>query len=472
MEGCDYRYLFPFEKISYGSKVIIYGAGVLGCDYLRQLLITGYCKIVGLIDVNYDKYRELVLPTFSPNKIKELEFDYVVIALRAHQSVPEITRVLKEYGVKDNQIVFVGERDGVEIHKANNIQNRDKCNIEYAYNNSSLSGAFYMNGGFGDAIICKRFVDEIISLLPGCKIDIFHPKASKFLHSLFFNNSNINALIDDSGIDYSEKKEEYKFSFTLGHYFPQIDNYDELYIKNRYPVFYNKINRLKNRDTDAENSFNIPYIVRFLRNIYKGYDCYTGFSCDGIFEIHDNHVDIPFDVNYKSQYKELKLNQYITINYGNGDSRDISLVAKAWPLYRFSQFVRLFKKEYPAIKVIQLGDKGVDLIEGTDYQIMGKSLELVKYVLKGALLHIDIEGGLVHLASQLGTKCAVLFGPTDVRYYGYRNNINISVGNCHNCCYLYNQGNRCARDMKEPECMYSITPEIVMEHVDDYMKSL
>ena len=91
------------------------------------------------------------------------------------------------------------------------------------------------------------------------------------------------------------------------------------------------------------------------------------------------------------------------------------------------------------------------------------------HVLKNTLFHLDIEGGLVHIATQLGTKCIVLFGPTVKEYYGYEENINISVGTCHNCWGLYTDVNRCARGMAEPECMYSIQPELVMGYVDEYL---
>jgi ADP-heptose:LPS heptosyltransferase len=48
-------------------------------------------------------------------------------------------------------------------------------------------------------------------------------------------------------------------------------------------------------------------------------------------------------------------------------------------------------------------------------------------------MHIDDEGGLVHMATALGTKCAVLFGPTPVGIFGYEQNINICADTCKEC---------------------------------------
>lgn len=96
-------------------------------------------------------------------------------------------------------------------------------------------------------------------------------------------------------------------------------------------------------------------------------------------------------------------------------------------------------------------------------------MEEVKYVIKNALLHVDIEGGLVHLATNLGTKCVVLFGPTQVDIYGYPENINIVAPKCNGGYGLYDNAFRCAKDLDEPECMKALKPQLVMEHIVSYL---
>lgn len=115
---------------------------------------------------------------------------------------------------------------------------------------------------------------------------------------------------------------------------------------------------------------------------------------------------------------------------------------------------------------------GVEKIENADVHLLGKNLELVKYILKNSLLHIDCEGGLVHLASQLGTKCVVLFGATDVDYYSYRQNINLVAEICTPCYMAWSSGSECLLKSKEPPCMLSITPQKVCEVTYNYLKSL
>ena len=49
----EYKFLFPFEKVPVGSNIIIYGAGIMGQAYLRQVQLTNYCHLVGMVDRNY-----------------------------------------------------------------------------------------------------------------------------------------------------------------------------------------------------------------------------------------------------------------------------------------------------------------------------------------------------------------------------------------------------------------------------------
>ena len=46
------------------------------------------------------------------------------------------------------------------------------------------------------------------------------------------------------------------------------------------------------------------------------------------------------------------------------------------------------------------------------------------------------------------------------------------AGTCHGCYGLYEDVNRCARDLDEPECMYSITPEMVMDAAREYLDGI
>ena len=77
-----YEYLFPFEKIPQGAKILIYGAGDVGQEYLQQIMMTGYCEVVGFIDRNWDKYAKMIVPIYPVVRIHEVSYDYIVIAMK------------------------------------------------------------------------------------------------------------------------------------------------------------------------------------------------------------------------------------------------------------------------------------------------------------------------------------------------------------------------------------------------------
>lgn len=77
----NYTWLFPYDKIAYGANIVIYGAGRMGQEYMKQLAINNYCRIVGVVDRNYHKYGALIHKVSAPDDITKFDFDYVVIAL-------------------------------------------------------------------------------------------------------------------------------------------------------------------------------------------------------------------------------------------------------------------------------------------------------------------------------------------------------------------------------------------------------
>ena len=86
----QYAYLFPFESVPAGAKVVIYGAGEVGLSYLRQLLMTCYAEPVAVADRKWKQYPPLVVPYCPPDKINELKFDYVVLAMKSPAHVEGI----------------------------------------------------------------------------------------------------------------------------------------------------------------------------------------------------------------------------------------------------------------------------------------------------------------------------------------------------------------------------------------------
>lgn len=469
----DYKNLFPFELVPQGANIVIYGAGAVGCAYLEQMQLTKYANVQCFLDRNAASYANMVVPTYTPEHVRELSFDYIVLAFQTNVHYKAVTETLEGYGVSQKKIIIPPVRHQVKIKNSNRrIVSAQKYN--YAWQSGDLSAAIMLNLAVGDNIIRKKVIEALIAIAPDIRIDLYSQVAETYLPWLYRGCSNIYSFIPDGGGLYHSQAHNYDLAMTLAN-FIQLDyvNLDGKAKEN--PLFLERMRLLQQRVQEAGIDFSMPMNNFFARAIKQGKNCYTVFGYDGVFDIRDRNAHIELASEFQKEYEQLPFagTKYITINYGNAVSMThAQIIAKQWPLEYLEDFVLNFKLKYQDIKVVQVSGKDAHSVQGADYKLIGKPLELTAYVLKHALFHLDIEGGLVHLATQLGTKCIVLFGPTQEKYFGYEQNINIKAGTCHDCCGMWHDINRCAKDMNEPECMYDISPRMVMEKVGEYLNGL
>ena len=87
----------PFCNASIRDRIVIYGAGRFGRRFYKYLIDNG-ANIVAVVDQNVS---EGIIPI---GKLKELEFDKVLIAVLKSNLVFEITDLLKENGVAESVI--------------------------------------------------------------------------------------------------------------------------------------------------------------------------------------------------------------------------------------------------------------------------------------------------------------------------------------------------------------------------------
>lgn len=466
-----YKYLFPFEHIPRNSKVFIYGAGIMGQEYYRQLQITKYCVLLGFVDREWEQYKGSCPIVYSPNMAIKEEFDYIVISVKIATRAEVIKEDLLLRGVPEDKIIYILprlERSEVFLSK---IDRNEKYNL--AYERNKISIAIRIGNGLGSAIIKKKIFEEMCDLIPEAIIDIYTMMKAEDIEALYGFEENFNTVIHESGSIYEINKQKYTISIRIptSIIVDHVD-YDELLksAPNAVPVMKALVEFGK---TDAGSDYRYPSAIHVARNIYLRKNCYTAYDCNGILNIDSMKVRMSLNEKWREKFSKLGYGCYITINYGNGQTLEKEhLVSKQWPYEYYCDFVKLVKEKWPNIVVVQVGANGARKLQGVDYSLLGENLELIKHVLSESLLHIDIEGGLVHLASQLGTTCAVLFGPTPIEFFGYPGNINIRAGTCHGCIGLYDNGYYCARGLEKPECMREIQPKMVLELIENKLKNL
>lgn len=349
------------------------------------------------------------------------------------------------------------------VGKITDICNRKKKSV---YGDGLIHIAFYPSGGLGDYVISARILEELQTMCK-CRITVFCERM-EFGKAVYGSRDGVDLLPYD---EFERSRNQYDLALLVEH-FIHVKNWDKDRISILSPTLYKSIQYI----CDNWNSLYVHIQeqcfrerVQFERCRALGLDRYTELCMGEAFILSDKYVKIPMNDVYKEQFEERNLNtRYITINYGADAMRKGQKQLKMWPKEYYQKFIELIKGKITDIKIVQLGGADAERIRGADSHILGESLELTKWILKNAECHIDCEGGLVHLATQLKTKCIVIFGPTPLHMYGYEQNVNLKSKKCSNCMGLHEDwAYKCYRTLESgeipPMCMMDITPQRVCD---------
>lgn len=178
-------------------------------------------------------------------------------------------------------------------------------------------------------------------------------------------------------------------------------------------------------------------------------------------------IRIDLDENEFLERVHLKNRRFLTIHHGCDSDYDTNV--KLWDVDNYRILVKKLKKEHPEIVIVQMGisKERFPEIEDVDVQLVGRTtLEEVKTLLKYSSLHIDNEGGMVHLRHALGGgKSVVAFGPTSKAFFGYPENSNVSSEVCQDGCEWVVDGwtEQCVRSNGKAECMKQLSVEQIYQ---------
>ena len=159
--------------------------------------------------------------------------------------------------------------------------------------------------------------------------------------------------------------------------------------------------------------------------------------------------------------------RYITVH--NGFDTDFIVsgdwATKCYP--HFPEVVARLRALLPDLRVVQIGTSTSRSIEGADVSLLGRTtLPQVAAIIGGAAMHLDNEGGLVHLAACLGVRSCVVFGPTPSAYFGYPTNENVDPLVCGGCWWIKKTWmDACPRGFGEARCMTEQPPGAIAARV-------
>lgn len=181
------------------------------------------------------------------------------------------------------------------------------------------------------------------------------------------------------------------------------------------------------------------------------------------------------DPSYTLKKFNLDNVKYITLNCCS-DFNYSKHNIKIWGMENYLQLVKLLKDRLPSYKIVQIGVGPDDrIIPNVDINLLNQTnFKDLKCLLKYNEIHIDCEGGLVHLSHALGKKSVVIFGPTSSTEYGYPDNINIQGESCcsYGCVHVFeNWHSKCVCDEKL-HCMKNITPSLVCSKICEFFLAM
>lgn len=116
-ENSNIMWVDPYwlEQIPLKSRIVLYGGGELGKKYKRHLMSRTDINYIACIDFSYNRFlknglsdqqrSEFDLKVASPEVLKHLDYDYIVITIKNAKKAQQIKNQLVEYGV-DRECIF------------------------------------------------------------------------------------------------------------------------------------------------------------------------------------------------------------------------------------------------------------------------------------------------------------------------------------------------------------------------------
>ncbi len=433
-------------------RVAVYG---IGNNFIRNYQwITERYEICMLVDGGKSKQGSffqgfLVQP---PETLKEAVYDAILITPNSHG---DIVTFLLAQGIKPERMIFL-----------NDILPSDDVGRE-------LSIAFLIVGGLGDALIALNYIAAFHRKFEAEHIRFYLETLSgRNGYKTLISKENIFAGIDDvSGDDICPEKYHlyiriqrypeviYTDKVRIARLCPELIDY--LLLLEKFRIFYP---RYFERDFVADG-ISAAYEAVCGRKRYEQPDVYGYLGVSAHFDF------TPLTDCGALKRHGLAPDAYITVHRGTEERNYAETATKLWTVDGYNAIFRYINECCPELPVVMVGadyERNKSLIfHGID--LVGKTtLPELAMVVGNARVHIDMEGGLVHLRHAVsGKPSVVLFGPTSEEFFGYEENENIRSTVCpYPCEWMTEDWNKtCIREDESRGCMERLKPETVQDAI-------
>jgi ADP-heptose:LPS heptosyltransferase/SAM-dependent methyltransferase len=327
-------------------------------------------------------------------------------------------------------------------------------------------------GGVGDILLSTPLIRELKRKLSPCEITVFNPQ--RIAHEIFDGNPNVTCTMTG---DWSEALEA---SRAVQH----LDIFD-LIVYN--VCFVPQIVRCRRSRLPWEDH------RQWIRGNNETFSIFSHLLSNAGISLLDRIVNIHYldllgiasglpisaqsplyftpDPKAVNAVALLDLpHPYVTVRDGanEGDTtfaRDhgASRTTKQLPAGKWQEIAAELRKS--GLHIVQVGGSRDSAIPSIDRDLRGRTtLSELCFIMKGAITHIDTEGGLAHFARAVNRRSIVMFGPTSATFFGFAQNINVRSEACSPCWYINDTWiARCPRGAEAPSCTATISAASIAE---------
>lgn len=404
----------------------------------------------------------LGIPLFNKNKKNGIK-RYYILGI-------EILKITKKTNEKKFNVL------GIPVYEKI-LKNKEYKTIKLeipAQNSSVIPSniiriAIFESGGLGDTILSTNFLKELyLQSNDNIEVDCFYRNKSilngmSFIRHIFDYNCNIEKYYN-----------KYDIIFTVNRFF-MVKHLNKEKVQKLHPQLYKYCTQSQELEKIFSSNLNPRNFGQW--SLMQGRNRYEQMSIADFPQY--NRLSKPFmpiNINVEKTLEKFNLNniKYITLSH-SVDGIYNANHPKLWPLDYFERLILQIKKIHPNIQFVQLGsNQEFGIIKNADINLVEKTnFEELKVVLKHSVLHIDSEGGLVHLKYALNGVSVVIFGPTEPGIFAYDKNINFLPQECGGCCWMSSSwSKKCLKGYEVPACMCSTSPKDVTEKVCNYLEKL
>lgn len=331
-----------------------------------------------------------------------------------------------------------------------------------SFKDNMMHIAIEFTGGLGDFASYIKYTEGLYKFLgTNLVIDIIcEERFKQQLKTLFYGKDYIHQII-------CKTTKNYDLQIYLNR-FPQIKSYYIHRLSEKALAYIKEVNHFHSQNPLlSKNDF---LSCCYSQNMGQSRENQTDIN--NMLHLKDLDFCLQTELDKFSVLKKFQLseNKFITMQIGAGLCfSEYEKDTRQWDVGNYEKLTELLRNAYPDYTIVQIGESRQQKINNVDIDLRDKtSLSELLILLKTAKLHISQEGGLPILRHLLrGGKSVVLFGPTDEKFFGFAENLNLSCRTCPHPCEWLSQNwiTTCMKTGSNAECMQKLTAENVFEAI-------